>query len=52
LEFLNDLISELSLWVQLVARDSYDDLARWTREAEVAAVFLDIDTQGEDPTAV
>jgi DNA-binding NtrC family response regulator len=47
-EFLDDLSAELSLWFQLVTRDSYDDLARWTREADVAAVLLDIDTQGED----
>jgi DNA-binding NtrC family response regulator len=48
-DFLVDLTSELSPWFELVTRDSYDDLARWTREAEVAAVLLDIDTQGEDP---
>jgi len=48
-EFLDDLTSELSPWFQLVTRDSYKDLARWTREAEVVAVLLDIDTQGEDP---
>lgn len=48
-EFLDDLTSELSPWFQLVTRDSYDDLARWTRDADVAAVLLDIDTQGEDP---
>ncbi|MES2220747.1 MAG: sigma-54 dependent transcriptional regulator [Acidobacteriota bacterium] len=47
-EFLDDLSSELKPWFELVTRYSYDDLARWTREAEVAAVLLDIDTQGED----
>ncbi len=48
-EFLVDLTAELSPWFELVTRNSYDDLARWTREADVAAVLLDIDTQGEDP---
>ena len=47
-EFLDDLTSELKPWFELLTRNSYDDLARWTREAEVAAVLLDIDTQGED----
>ena len=49
LEFLDDLTAELSPWFELVTRDSYDDLARWTREARVAGLLLDIDTQGEDP---
>lgn len=48
-EFLAELMPELSAWYRLVVRDSYDDLARWTREANVAAVLLDIDTEGEDP---
>jgi DNA-binding NtrC family response regulator len=34
--------------VQIVVRDSYEDIARWTRERQVSAVLLDIDTQGED----
>ena len=48
-EFLDILTAELSPWFQVVNRDSYDDLARWTREAAVSAVVIDIDTQGRDP---
>ncbi len=47
-EFLGVLIPELSPWFEVIVRFSYDDLARWTREARVAAVLLDIDTEGED----
>jgi DNA-binding NtrC family response regulator len=47
-EFLDILRTELLPWVQVVVRDSYEDLARWTREKQVSAVLLDIDTQGED----
>ena len=43
------LIPELAPWFTVIDRDSYQDLARWTREAHVAAVLLDIDTEGEDP---
>ncbi len=48
-EFLDLQSTELLPWFQVVARDSYDDLARWTHEAHVSAVVLDIDTQGDDP---
>ena len=48
-EFLDVLRTELLPWVQVVVRDTYEDLARWTRERQVSAVLLDIDTQGEDP---
>ena len=48
-EFLNILRTELLPWVQVVVRETYEDLARWTRERHVSAVLLDIDTQGEDP---
>src|SRR5579859_6754430 len=47
-EFLEILRNELLPWVRVVVRDSYEDLARWTREKQVSAVILDIDTQGED----
>lgn len=47
--FLDDLIPELAPWFQFVIRDSYNDLARWTREARVVAVLLDIDTEGKEP---
>jgi len=48
-EFLGVLIPEIAPWFKVIVRDSYDDLARWTRKADVAAVLLDIDTEGEDP---
>lgn len=47
-EFLDELIPELVPWFQVVIRQDYSDLARWTREANVVAVLLDIDTE-EDP---
>jgi DNA-binding NtrC family response regulator len=50
-EFLDVLIPEIAPWFKVIVRDGYHDLARWTREADVAAVVLDIDTQGEDPYA-
>ncbi len=48
-EFLDILRNELLPWVQIVVRDTYEDLARWTRKKQVFAVLLDIDTQGDDP---
>lgn len=48
-EFLQVVIPELAPWFQVFVRDGYEDLARWTREANVTAVLLDIDTDGEDP---
>jgi DNA-binding NtrC family response regulator len=48
-EFLKVLIPELIPWFQVVVRDDYADLTRWTREEHVVAVILDIDTDGEDP---
>lgn len=48
-EFVEILRTELLPWVQVVVRDGYEDLSRWTREKQVSAVVLDIDTQGEDP---
>jgi DNA-binding NtrC family response regulator len=48
-EFLGAVSPELSPWFQVISRVTYDDLARWARESGVAAVLLDIDTQGEDP---
>jgi len=47
-DFLEIVIPELSPWVEVIVRDGYENLARWTREANVAAVLLDIDTEGED----
>ena len=48
-EFIDILRTELLPWVKVLIRDTYEDLARWTRERQVSAVVLDIDTQGEDP---
>ena len=48
-EFVETLQTELAPWLRIVLRDSYEDLARWTRQANVSAVILDIDTQGDDP---
>lgn len=47
-EFVEILRSELQPWAEIVVRDTYEDLARWTREKRVSAVVIDIDTQGED----
>jgi DNA-binding NtrC family response regulator len=44
-EFLEELVPELMPWFQVLLRESYDDLTRWTREAHVSAVLLDIDTE-------
>lgn len=44
-EFLQDLVPELLPWFQVVLRDNYDHVVRWTREAHVVAVLLDIDTE-------
>ncbi len=48
-EFLDVVTPELLPWFRVVVRDSHQNLARWTREAHVSAVLLDIDTEGEDP---
>jgi DNA-binding NtrC family response regulator len=48
-EFLNTLVPELIPWFQIVVREDYVDLVRWTREEKVVAVLLDIDTEGEVP---
>ena len=48
-EFLDVATPELLPWFRVAVRGNYDSLARWTREAHVSAVVLDIDTQGEEP---
>jgi DNA-binding NtrC family response regulator len=48
-QFLRIIIPELLPWFQVVLREDYIDLARWTREANVVAVLIDIDTDGEQP---
>ena len=48
IEFLDELIPEVVPWFQVVIREDYVDLARWTREARVVAVLLDIDTDGPE----
>ena len=47
-EFRSLLTTELLPWFKVVARENYEDLARWTRESRVSAVVLDIDTEGEE----
>jgi DNA-binding NtrC family response regulator len=47
-DFREELLPELLPWFQLVHRDSYANLVRWTREAHVAAVLIDIDSDGTD----
>ncbi len=47
-EFHALLTPEFEPWFQVVFLDSFDGLARWTREAGIAAVLLDIDTEGEE----
>jgi DNA-binding NtrC family response regulator len=47
-EFVELVEAELGPWCEVVVRDSYEDLARWTRENRVSAILLDIDTVGED----
>jgi DNA-binding NtrC family response regulator len=46
--FLDELVPELIPWFQVVLRADFEDLARWTREAGVVAVLLDIDTDEVD----
>lgn len=48
-DFIREIMPELLPWFQVVVRDTYEDLVRWTREAGVVAVILDIDTDGDDP---
>src|SRR5277367_6172597 len=47
-EFLDELIPEIIPWFQVVIRHDYVDLARWTREARVVGVLLDVDTDGPE----
>lgn len=48
-EFIEIARTELEPWIDVVVRDTYDDLVRWTREKGISAVVLHIDTQGDDP---
>src|ERR1700722_20263625 len=45
-EFHAELVSELLPWFQVEVRRNSNDLARWTREAQVDAVLIDIDADG------
>jgi DNA-binding NtrC family response regulator len=47
-QFVDVLRTELVPWVDVVVRETYEDLARWTRSKQVSAVVIDIDTEGED----
>jgi DNA-binding NtrC family response regulator len=48
-EFLELLEEELSPWFELTVRGSYESLDRWTKQRNVEAVLLDIDTEGNEP---
>jgi DNA-binding NtrC family response regulator len=50
-EFHQDLLPELVPWFQVVVRKTFKDLVRWTREAHVVAVLIDIDSDGTEPLA-
>jgi len=50
-DFVGTLQTELLPWVRIAVRETYEDLALWTRERGVSAVVLDVDTQGEDEQA-
>jgi DNA-binding NtrC family response regulator len=46
--FHDDLVPEMLPWFQVAVRETYRDLARWTKQAKVVAVLVDIDTDGPD----
>ena len=48
-EFREEFVPELVPWFQVVVRQTYQDLVRWTREAHVVAVLIDVDSDGADP---
>ncbi len=48
-EFHALLTPEFEPWFQVEFLDTFDGLARWTHQAGIAAVLLDIDTEGEEP---
>jgi len=50
-DFHKEIIPELLPWFQVAVRDSYQDLARWTRRAKAVAVLVDIDSDGPEPHA-
>src|SRR5271168_1055708 len=50
-EFHQDLIPELLPWFQVIIRDNYEGLARWTRQTRAVAVLIDIDSDGVEPHA-
>jgi DNA-binding NtrC family response regulator len=50
-EFHKEIIPELLPWFQVAVRDSYEDLARWTRRTKAVAVLIDIDSDGPEPHA-
>ena len=50
-EFHAELVSELLPWFQVEVRRNSNDLARWTREAQVDAALIDIDSDGLEAQA-
>ncbi len=49
--FHHELLPELLPWFQVVLREGYRNLVRWTREAKVIAALIDLDADGQDPLA-
>lgn len=49
-EFLDAVTPELAPWFRLAVHEDLSDLARWTREAQAAAILLDIDIHDDDPS--
>ncbi len=50
-ELHHDIATQLLPWFQIVVRGSMKDLARWTRESQVVAVLLDLDTAAASEAA-
>lgn len=46
--FHHELLPELLPWFQVVLREGYRDLVRWTREAQVVGVLIDLDADGQE----
>lgn len=51
LDFHEEIVPELLPWFNVVVRDSYADLARWTRHTQAVAALIDIDSDGPQPYA-
>ena len=49
--FHEEFIPELLPWFRVEVRDSYADLAVWTRREQAVALLIDIDSDGAEPHA-